>query len=127
MVLHRPTVEAASASEHSCLPALTQTVLQWYSGTLFSHSSVFLLAVPGSEAIKQEADENEQELKWDCKKVRLLLTDKCSTYSTVIYNCSFPSTVEHVKVQALQSSRDSVSILLLLLIDTSLNKGQNYP
>ncbi|XP_024921810.1 CREB-regulated transcription coactivator 1 isoform X8 [Cynoglossus semilaevis] len=29
---------------------------------------VFLLAVPDSEAIKQEADENEQELKWDCKK-----------------------------------------------------------
>lgn len=106
---------------------LLQTVLQWYSGTLFSHSSVFLLAVPDSEAIKQEADENEQELKWDCKKVRLLPTDKCSTYSTVIYNCSFPSTVEHVEVQALQSSRDSVSILLLLLIDTSLNKGQNYP
>lgn len=61
----------------TCGPWLLQAQTGWTSvdprdwGDLFFFiSPVLLLTVPGSEAVKQEVDEDSQEQNWDCKKVR---------------------------------------------------------
>lgn len=43
----------------------------------FSISLVLLLTVPGSEAIKQEVDEDGQIQNWDSKKVEHLHDNTC--------------------------------------------------
>lgn len=86
---------------------------------LCSLSVVLLLTVPGSEAIKQEVDEDGQKQSWDGKKVQHLHTNICvsvSVYLGCALMLSFSFSLEHFKVKALQSSWDPVSVLQIFLL-----------